>query len=114
MATITFEGPDPTGQKPTAVSVLTVPDEMLLLAVQAACNKFGYQPTVPVLKDGESTGEVEANPEGPGTFAIWRTLDTWKQWVIEDQSRIAKQAAVSQVLQGLAHYDDKSTVESKE
>lgn len=72
MASITFEGLDPTdpsGQSRSA-SKVSMPDEVMLLAVEAICVAYKYQPTV--LNDG---GETIANPVGPGTFAIQKIVD---------------------------------------
>jgi hypothetical protein len=64
MASITFEGPDPTDLTQRSTVVVTMADEALLAVVQAFCELEGYDPDA----DG-----------GPGLFTISKTVAFWKQ-----------------------------------
>ena len=64
MASITFEGPDPTDLTQRSTVVVTMADEALLAVVQAFCELEGYDPDA----DG-----------GPGLFTIQKTVDFWTQ-----------------------------------
>ena len=64
MASITFEGPDPTDLTARSTVVVTMADEALLAVVQAFCELEGYNP------------EVHG---GPGLFTISKTVEFWTQ-----------------------------------
>jgi hypothetical protein len=64
MASITFEGPDPTDLTQRSTVVVTMDDQALLAVVQAFCELDGYNP------------ELHG---GPGMFTIQRTIDFWVQ-----------------------------------
>ena len=64
MASITFEGPDPTDLTQRSTVVVKMADEALLAVVQAFCELEGYNP------------EVHG---GPGLFTIQKTVDFWTQ-----------------------------------
>jgi hypothetical protein len=64
MASITFEGPDPTDLTARSTVVVTMADEALLAVVQAFCELEGYNPDA----DG-----------GPGLFTIRKTVAFWTQ-----------------------------------
>ena len=64
MASITFEGPDPTDLTARSTVVVKMADEALLAVVQAFCELEGYNP------------ELHG---GPGLFTIQKTVDFWKQ-----------------------------------
>ena len=64
MASITFEGPDPTDLTQRSTVVVKMADQALLAVVQAFCELEGYDPDA----DG-----------GPGLFTIQKTVDFWTQ-----------------------------------
>lgn len=64
MASITFEGPDPTDLTQRSTVVVTMDDQALLAVVQAFCELEGYNP------------EVHG---GPGLFTIQKTVEFWTQ-----------------------------------
>jgi len=64
MASITFEGPDPTDLTQRSKVVVKMADEALLAVVQAFCELEGYNP------------EVHG---GPGLFTISKTVEFWTQ-----------------------------------
>lgn len=64
MASITFEGPDPTDMTARSTVVVKMADEALLAVVQAFCELEGYNPAV---------------HGGPGLFTIQKTVDFWTQ-----------------------------------
>ena len=64
MASITFEGPDPTDLTARSTVVVTMDDQALLAVVQAFCELEGYDPDA----DG-----------GPGLFTIQKTVAFWTQ-----------------------------------
>ena len=64
MASITFEGPDPTDLTQRSTVVVKMDDQALLAVVQAFCELEGYDPDA----DG-----------GPGLFTIQKTVDFWTQ-----------------------------------
>ena len=64
MASITFEGPDPTDLTARSTVVVKMDDQALLAVVQAFCELEGYDPDA----DG-----------GPGLFTIQKTVDFWTQ-----------------------------------
>ena len=64
MASITFEGPDPTDLTQRSTVVVTMDDQALLAVVQAFCELEGYDPDA----DG-----------GPGLFTIKKTIAFWTQ-----------------------------------
>lgn len=64
MASVTFEGPDPTDLALRSTVVVTMDDSALLAVVQAFCELEGYNP------------ELHG---GPGLFTIQRTIDFWTQ-----------------------------------
>lgn len=64
MASITFEGPDPTDLTQRSTVVVTMDDQALLAVVQAFCELEGYNP------------ELHG---GPGLFTIQKTVDFWTQ-----------------------------------
>jgi len=64
MASITFEGPDPTDLTQRSTVVVTMDDQALLAVVQAFCELEGYDPDA----DG-----------GPGLFTIGKTVAFWTQ-----------------------------------
>ena len=64
MASITFEGPDPTDLTARSTVVVKMADEALLAVVQAFCELEGYNP------------ELHG---GPGLFTIQKTVDFWTQ-----------------------------------
>jgi len=64
MASIRFEGPDPSNLSERSEVVVNLSDEALLAVVQAFCELEGYNP--------EAHG-------GPGVFTIQKTLDFWTQ-----------------------------------
>ena len=64
MASITFEGPDPTDLTQRSTVVVTMDDQALLAVVQAFCELEGYDPDA----DG-----------GPGLFTIRKTVAFWTQ-----------------------------------
>lgn len=84
MAEIKFTGPNPLDPTKESVTVLTVPDELLLKVVEATCATHGYEQTVPVIKNGQpafnedGTYKREPNPVGPGTFTIQKTIEWWQ------------------------------------
>ena len=64
MASITFEGPDPTDLTARSTVVVKMDDQALLAVVQAFCELEGYDPDA----DG-----------GPGLFTIRKTVAFWTQ-----------------------------------
>ena len=64
MASITFEGPDPTDLTARSTVVVKMDDQALLAVVQAFCELEGYDPDA----DG-----------GPGLFTIKKTVAFWTQ-----------------------------------
>ena len=64
MASITFEGPDPTDLTARSTVVVKMDDQALLAVVQAFCELEGYNP------------ELHG---GPGLFTIQKTVDFWTQ-----------------------------------
>lgn len=64
MASITFEGPDPTDLTARSTVIVKMADEALLAVVQAFCELEGYNP--------ETHG-------GPGLFTIQKTVEFWTQ-----------------------------------
>ena len=64
MASITFEGPDPTDLTQRSTVVVKMADQALLAVVQAFCELEGYDPDA----DG-----------GPGLFTIQKTVAFWTQ-----------------------------------
>ena len=64
MASITFEGPDPTDLTQRSTVVVKMDDQALLAVVQAFCELEGYDPDA----DG-----------GPGLFTIQKTVAFWTQ-----------------------------------
>lgn len=64
MASITFEGPDPTDLALRSTVVVKMDDQALLAVVQAFCELEGYNP------------ELHG---GPGLFTIQKTVAFWTQ-----------------------------------
>ena len=64
MASITFEGPDPTDLTARSTVVVKMADQALLAVVHAFCELEGYDPDA----DG-----------GPGLFTIKKTVAFWTQ-----------------------------------
>ena len=64
MASIIFEGPDPSNLAERSEIVVNLSDEALLAVVQAFCELEGYNPEI---------------HDGPGIFTIQKTLDFWTQ-----------------------------------
>ena len=64
MASIRFEGPNPSNLSERSEIVVNLSDEALLAVVQAFCELEGYNPEI---------------HSGPGIFTIQKTLDFWTQ-----------------------------------
>lgn len=103
MASITFEGPNPLNPAETSKTVLSVPDELLLSVVEAGCTINGYQFTINETDNGKlvynKDGSISqiANPVGPGTFIIQKTIEVWKSWVVSHKNRLAEIERAKQV-----------------
>lgn len=97
MASITFTGPNPINPTEESTVIVNMPDELLMMTVNAICNKYGYSPTVT-----NETGETIPNPEGPGTFTIRKTMDFYKENVLEYTQEVAARQAKEEVRQQLA------------
>lgn len=80
MATITFEGPNPTNPGARATTVVTITDEALLAIVEAICVTENY------------TGDE------PGKFVIQRAVNNWMH-AAELYRRNMKYAAADQELE---------------
>jgi hypothetical protein len=76
MASIRFEGPNPSNLSERSEVVVNLADEALLAVVQAFCELEGYNP------------EIHA---GPGIFTIQKTLDFWTQ---KAEYNIKKKASI--------------------
>ena len=86
MASITFEGPDPTHPVQRATTVIEMSDEAMLLAVQGMCESTGYTPESGV---------------GPGTWAILQIINNFKaaaQPILERQARQTADAQREELL----------------
>jgi len=77
MASITFEGPDPTDLTQRSTVVVKMADEALLSVVQAFCELEGYNP------------ELHG---GPGLFTIQKTVDFWTQKAEYNETMKARNA----------------------
>lgn len=87
MATITFVGPNPSAPETMGTKIVTVPDELFVQAVTALCSRHGYVPS---------------EEEGPGQFAIQKTVDYWvaeiKAWG-SDQAQVAASSVINAVME---------------
>jgi len=111
MATITFTGPNPADPSDdTEVStVVSLPDQALLMAVAGICANHGWSP---VITDPES-GEQVANPTGPGVFAIQETLKFWQREGLAYQERLAVDEVKAQVAEAIAPLNAAIRITSK-
>lgn len=99
MASITFEGPDPTNLEQRASTVVNISDEAMLAVVQAFCELEGYNP------------EVHGDP---GLFTIQKTVDFWTQKAEYNISTKAKQAAETSIQESLTALKASISVEAIE
>ena len=76
MASIRFEGPNPSNPSERSEIVVNLADEALLAVVQAFCELEGYNPEI---------------HDGPGIFTIQKTLDFWTQ---KAEYNIKKKASI--------------------
>jgi hypothetical protein len=76
MASIRFEGPNPSNLSERSEIVVNLSDEALLAVVQAFCELEGYNPEI---------------HDGPGIFTIQKTLDFWTQ---KAEYNIKKKASI--------------------
>jgi len=96
MASIRFEGPNPSNLSERSEIVVNLADEALLAVVQAFCELEGYNP------------EIHA---GPGIFTIQKTLDFWTQKVEYNIKTKAQKAMSISIDEQLAPLKDSITLE---
>ncbi len=96
MASIRFEGPDPSNLSQRSEIVVNLSDEALLAVVQAFCELEGYNP------------EIHA---GPGIFTIQKTLDFWTQKAEHNIKTKAQKAMNISIDEQLAPLKDSITLE---
>lgn len=106
MASITFTGPNPVNPSEQSTVVVNMPDELLMMTVNAICNRYGYQTQI-----SDGAGNLILNPEGPGTFTIRKTMDFYKENVLEYTQEVAARQAKEEVRQQLAAREGEIVIE---